>query len=130
MVARYVDNYFRASVCRRALHACTATNRMVARPDRRGHGAVALRHLMFDMRRGVDRPIPGTFDRMDSGAARLAAREAAASIDARTTSELLNHIRRQGIANEGEAIALVEERKRAARRTKRLHHGDSRHKGH
>jgi hypothetical protein len=66
---------------------------------------------------------------MDLIAASLAAREAAARIDARIRTRLLKRFRRQGITDEGEANALVDEWKRTARKTKRLHHGDGRHKG-
>ena len=60
---------------------------------------------------------------MDLAAAILAAREATTRIDARTKTKLLKRFRRQGIADEGKAIALVEEWKRAARHTKRLRLG-------
>ena len=57
---------------------------------------------------------------MNLAAASLAAREAAARIDARNRTKLLKRFRKQGIADEGEANALVDEWKHAARPTKHL----------
>ena len=58
------------------------------------------------------------------------ASEAAAHIDARTREKLLKRARRQGMTNEGEVIELLEAWKRAAKKTKHLHHGRRQHEGH
>jgi hypothetical protein len=47
---------------------------------------------------------------------------AVASIDAKLRDKLLKRARKQGITNEAEATELIEAWKRAARKTKRLHH--------
>ena len=47
---------------------------------------------------------------------------AVASIDARVRDKLLKRARKQGITNETAAIESIKAWKRAARKTKRLHH--------
>ena len=68
---------------------------------------------------------------MDLQALSRVAAEAVEQIDARIKAKLVKRALKQDIPNEGEAIAMVEARKRAAKATKRLrisHQG--RHKGH
>jgi hypothetical protein len=47
---------------------------------------------------------------------------AVASIDGKLMDKLLKRARKQGITNETAAIELIKAWKRAARKTKRLHH--------
>jgi hypothetical protein len=87
---------------------------------------VAQQSTAFDKR--MESKTPGA-STMNLAAASLAAREAAARIDARNRTKLPKRFRKQGIADEGEANALVDEWKHAARPTKRLHLGHGQHKG-
>jgi hypothetical protein len=68
---------------------------------------------------------------MDLVTASLAAREAAARIDAKIRGKLRQRARKHGMTHESELAELVEAWKRAARHTKRLHPDErARHKGH
>jgi len=66
---------------------------------------------------------------MRAKVASRAAAEAAAHIDARIKDKLMNRARKQGMTDEREVTELVEAWKRAAKHTKHLGSGHSRHKG-
>jgi hypothetical protein len=63
-------------------------------------------------------------------AACFGAQEEVLHINRKIRDKLLKRARKQGLTDEAEAIKLIEAWKRAARKTKRLHHGHGRHKGH
>ena len=67
---------------------------------------------------------------MDLQATSRAAAEAVARIDARIKDKLTKRARKQGMTDEREVTELVEAWKRAAKHTKHLGSGHSRHKGH
>jgi hypothetical protein len=66
---------------------------------------------------------------MDLQAASCAAAKAAARIDTRVKDKLMKRARKHGMTDEREVTELVEAWKQAAKHTKHLDHGHSRHKG-